>query len=108
MAGSNSHVWEYHRDDKTITAARFIDDLGYTRGKTISFDRFLGIIHRRDKEKFLHAWHAFLNTESTKLDVAYRLVSVEGKSYWYRDLGNFIKDDNDNSFVCNGHLQQHY
>ena len=102
MAGSNSHVWEYHRDDKTITAARFTDDLGYTRGKTISFDRFLGIIHRRDKEKYLHAWNAFLNTESTKLDVAYRLVSVEGKSYWYRDLGNFIKDDNDNSFVVTG------
>lgn len=102
MAASNSHVWEYHRGDKTITAARFIDDLGYTRGKTISFDGFLGLIHRRDKEKFLHAWNAFLNTESTKLDVAYRLVSVEGKSYWYRDLGNYIKDDKDNSIVVTG------
>jgi diguanylate cyclase (GGDEF)-like protein/PAS domain S-box-containing protein len=102
MAASNSHVWEYHRGDKTITAARFTDDLGYTRGKTISFDGFIRLIHRRDKEKFLHAWNAFLNTETTKLDVAYRLVSVEGKSFWYRDLGNYIKDDKDNSFFVTG------
>lgn len=102
MAASNSHVWEYHRGDKTITAARFTDELGYSRGKTISFDGFVGIIHRRDKEKFLHAWNAFLHNESTKLDVAYRLVSVEGTSTWYRDLGNYIKDDTDSEFVVTG------
>lgn len=102
MAASNSHIWEFHRGDRTITGSRFTEDLGYNLGKSITFDNFISMIHRRDKEKFLHQWEAFLNTEDTKLDVAYRLVGKDGKSQWYRDLGNAIKDDKDDSFVVTG------
>lgn len=90
MKASNSNIWEYCPKTQKVIAERFAGELGFEVEGGIPFDLFLNMIHRSDVAKFKHAWQKFITEESTSLDISYRIIGKDRKSFWYRDVGDII------------------
>jgi PAS domain S-box-containing protein len=70
----------------------------------VSFDSFYGSIHSDDKDEF-KARHQLTLETGNDLDFVHRIVLLEGRIKWVRELGRLIHDTSGNPIVLEGTIQ---
>jgi diguanylate cyclase (GGDEF)-like protein len=89
LKASNSDIWEWSSETKSIDTRRLVNELGYKdSGNKVDFEKHLSLIHEVDRLQYLSAWRQFIRGEEEQFDNTYRMKHANGEYLWFRDAGS--------------------
>lgn len=94
MEAANMSWWEMDLvTGKVVFEKRKAEMLGFPPEKFKHYNDFMNLVHPHDYEHTMGAMRAYLNGETDKYEIEYRIKSASGIYIWFYDIGSITKRD---------------
>ena len=94
MEAANMSWWEMDLvTGNVVFEKRKAEMLGFPPEKFKHYTDFMNLVHPHDYEHTMGAMRAYLNGETDKYEIEYRIKSASGIYLWFYDIGSVTKRD---------------